>query len=127
MTCTVNLYQLKYHTGNVSINEKKNITLAILACRSPPKPESTGQASPASSPRSLKKFALGLRQSQSLGRGAFAKEDWFFYQKRTEKPQVMPLESLQNYEIFIMKDCPECGRTFGSGAGLSCHMRKTHR
>jgi len=80
--------------------------------RSPPKCESTGQATPASSPRSLKKFALGLRQSGSLGRGAFGKEDWSFFarQRKPEEPQ----------------DCPACGRTFGSGAGLSLHMRKKH-
>jgi len=67
-----------------------------------------------SSPRSLKKFALGLRprESRSLGRGAFAKEDWSFYprQKKQETPQ----------------DCPECGRTFSTGSGLSCHMRNKH-
>ena len=61
----------------------------FLAPRSPPKSEST-EATPVSSPRSLKKFALGLRQSRSLGRGAFAKEDWSFYarQRRQENPQV---------------------------------------
>ena len=47
-----------------------NKCVGILANRSPPKSES--EAGPFSSPRSLKKFALGLRQSRSLERGAFA-------------------------------------------------------
>ena len=66
------------------------LPIQFLAPRSPPKSESSGEATPVSSPRSLKKFALGLRQSRSLGRGAFAKEDWAFYarQRKQQNPQV---------------------------------------
>ena len=93
--------------------------------------ESAGEATPVSSPRSLKKFALGLRQSRSLGRGAFAKveEDWSFYarQRKQENPQVLKvhLEKAQ-LKTYLLKDCPECGRMFSTGAGLACHMRNKH-
>jgi hypothetical protein len=73
---------------------------SLLLHRSLPVSESAGEATPGSSPRSLKKFALGLRQSRSLGRGAFAKEDWSFYarQRKQENPQVLKvyLEKAQN-------------------------------
>ena len=64
---------------------KTTKSLAIFAHRSPP-----SNVGPLSSPRSLKKFALGLRQSRSLGRGPFSKEDWSSCarQRKQEKPQV---------------------------------------
>ena len=87
------------------------------------------QTAPNSDPVSLKRMALGLRQSRSLGRrttfaslqdSIVATAKW----RTPETPQVIIEEILL---VKRLQDCPKCGRSFRTGAGLAHHLRKHKR
>ena len=87
------------------------------------------QTAPNSDPVSLKRMALGLRQSRFVGRrttfaslqdSIVATAKW----RTPETPQVIIGEILL---VKRLQDCPKCGRSFRTGAGLAHHLRKHKR
>ena len=116
--------------SNTSSQIATNEATSSIQASTPPKcGPPLAQTAPNSDPVSLKRMALGLRQSRFVGRrttfaslqdSIVATAKW----RTPETPQVIIGEILL---VKRLQDCPKCGRSFRTGAGLAHHLRKHKR